>query len=412
MCGEASSTGATRDAQRAPFDETIVAAAALGEAYAGGFVALPDVRNALGGDVARLVAAADKIRQAEAAAQYVLPRGAGKKTAVPGGGGGAPLPPWSVNGQSTVATLLAAAEDWRAVAAFIAPRLYTLATGSRQVETRRFAEDRSRPEEDAETRGLARDAFDVYAPLAHACGLSAYKNELEGLAFRCLYPRQHAAVRAELDERSEEYNQVLNDSHRLLKRALVEDLDTINHVKSLSVAGRTKTPFSVWCKMRQKNCRADEVLDTIALRVVLEPSAAEEAGGVTGEALCYHVLDLVHAQWPHMDFKVKDYCSDPKDNGYRSLHTTSLLRYHGLTLPLEVQIRTSDMHHDAEHGGAAHHRYKQVQRFGAAAENDAQVPVPTGPRHSLLRPEKAGAASSPPLSQSPPGLTRALAISA
>jgi GTP pyrophosphokinase len=101
----------------------------------------------------------------------------------------------------------------------------------------------------------------------------------------------------------------------------------------------------------------DQVLDHLALRVVFEhlesPVEKEKA-----EAMCYHVLNLVHNQWGHNKFRVKDYISNPKPNGYQSLHTTAHVRHHGREWPFEVQVRTREMHRVAEWGQAAHASYK------------------------------------------------------
>jgi (p)ppGpp synthase/HD superfamily hydrolase len=142
--------------------------------------------------------------------------------------------------------------------------------------------------------------------------------------------------------------------------------------------GRIKAPYSVWKKTKARNCSVDDLYDMIALRVVVTPlpdsppttpstptdpttthdAAIAERRAATGKALCEYVLSLVHKTRPHVPGRVKDYISAPKANGYQSLHTTLAMRLRGKGYPVEVQVRTAEMHAIAEHGLAAHSLYK------------------------------------------------------
>jgi (p)ppGpp synthase/HD superfamily hydrolase len=267
---------------------------------------------------------------------------------------------------------------------------------------------------------LAREALDVYAPLAHRLGMHQLKVELEDLGFAVLYPQERALVMAAIEERGAKHELVLADTLAVLKRTLQDDTHFMGSVAHVSFAARAKPPYSVWRKLVKLSrdaqlrgetgpeaaaaltARLDQVLDHLALRVVcdvtapsapegssstaaaadsdLETSAekaAQDAKDAKGFALCYHVLGLVHAQWgknnkdPVSDYKVKDYVSAPKANGYQSLHTTCTCRLHGQAWPFEVQVRTQAMHRVAEWGKAAHVAYKQHDAWTSAYSSQA-----------------------------------------
>ena len=132
----------------------------------------------------------------------------------------------------------------------------------------------------------------------------------------------------------------------------------------VTVTGRTKSIHSTWKKLQRDDCSIDEILDLVALRIVLDPlDQADEA------SLCYHVLGKIHGLWTPLPRTLKDYISSPKPNGYRSLHTTVLVG----AQPLEVQIRTQAMHQVAEFGRAAHWAYKDEANLSDASLPWVQV---------------------------------------
>jgi len=283
---------------------------------------------------------------------------------------------------------------------------------------------------------LARDALDVYAPLAHRLGMHQLKVELEDLGFAVLYPQERALVVAAIDERGAKHEMVLADTLAVLKRTLQDDTHFMGSVAHVSFSARAKPPYSVWRKLVKLSrdaqvrgetgpeaaaaltARLDQVLDHLALRVVfdvadpnaLESSlstaaaaadgdlassaekAAQDAKDAKGFALCYHVLGLVHAQWGKnnhknavSDYKVKDYVSAPKANGYQSLHTTCTCRLHGQAWPFEVQVRTQAMHRVAEWGKAAHVAYKQHDAWATAYSSKLPESQHQGQDHRFTR---------------------------
>lgn len=191
-------------------------------------------------------------------------------------------------------------------------------------------------------RPLAQESMDVFAPIANRLGIGQLKWELEDLSFRCLKPDTYKQIANYIDEKREEregYIQgILTTIDEALQRADIK-ADTY---------GRPKHIYSIWRKMTKKKRSYGELFDVRAVRVVVD-SVAD----------CYIVLGLIHGLWPHIPREFDDYIANPKDNGYQSLHTA----VHGPEgKPVEVQIRTREMHEFAEHGVAAHWRYKEGTR--------------------------------------------------
>ncbi len=185
---------------------------------------------------------------------------------------------------------------------------------------------------------VAREVFDVYAPLAHRLGVGHVKWELEDLSFRYLYPIEYKKIAGLLDEKRlarEEY-----------VRKLTEELE--NRLRDAGIEGevhgRVKHIYSIWRKMQRKNIGFSQVYDIRAVRILV-PEVRD----------CYSVLGIVHSLWRNIAKEFDDYIASPKPNGYRSLHT-AVIGPEGKVV--EVQIRTHQMHEDAELGVCAHWRYK------------------------------------------------------
>jgi GTP pyrophosphokinase len=191
-------------------------------------------------------------------------------------------------------------------------------------------------------REIARETLDIYAPLANRLGVWQLKWELEDLSFRHLEPALYKKIAGMLDERRGEREQFIADAiaqlHSELGRADIES----------DVAGRPKHIYSIYNKMRTKSLDFSEVHDVRGLRVLVEDVKD-----------CYTALGVVHNLWTPIPREFDDYISRPKDNFYRSLHT-AVIGPDGR--PLEVQIRTQEMHRHAELGVAAHWRYKEGVR--------------------------------------------------
>lgn len=221
--------------------------------------------------------------------------------------------------------LLAMVEDVRVVMLRLASRTQTL----------RYLGDF--PNE--QRQEMAREAMDIYAPLANRLGIWQLKWELEDLSFRYLEPQTYKKIARMLDERRVEREQFIAEAVLRLTRELkAVGIDA-------EVYGRPKHIYSIYNKMRGKNLDFEEVYDVRALRVLVD-----EVND------CYTALGIVHSLWQPIPKEFDDYISHPKGNYYRSLHTAVMVPD---GRALEVQIRTREMHHHAELGIAAHWRYKE-----------------------------------------------------
>lgn len=185
---------------------------------------------------------------------------------------------------------------------------------------------------------VAREVFDIYAPLAHRLGIGHIKWELEDLSFRYLEPDQYKYIASLLHERRVDRQNFIH--------CVVEQLEAEMQVAGIDaeVSGRVKHIYSIWRKMQKKNLRFSQIYDVRAVRVLV-PEIRD----------CYTVLGIVHTLWKHIAHEFDDYIANPKENGYRSLHT-AVIGPEGKVL--EVQIRTYEMHEEAELGVCAHWRYK------------------------------------------------------
>jgi GTP diphosphokinase / guanosine-3',5'-bis(diphosphate) 3'-diphosphatase len=190
----------------------------------------------------------------------------------------------------------------------------------------------------------ARETLEVYGPLAHRLGIHKLKWELEDLSFAALHPRKYAEIQAMVAERRADREEHVNEAKAVLQR----ELDKVDIPAEIS--GRPKHFYSIYDKMSKKGREFNEIYDLTAMRVIVERGLDE------GTRDCYGALGLIHSLWKPMPGRFKDYVAMPKFNGYRALHTT-VIGPQGS--PLEIQIRTRDMHGEAELGIAAHWLYKR-----------------------------------------------------
>ena len=198
----------------------------------------------------------------------------------------------------------------------------------------------SKKNNDEETRVLAaKESASIYAPLANRLGIGQLKWELEDISFRYLHPQVYKKIAKLLAETRLDREQYMDDFVDNLNQQL--QLLQING----TVYGRPKHIYSIWKKMQQKSLDFEQLFDVRAVRVVVEK--------VQG---CYSALGIVHTQWRHLPAEFSDYVATPKPNGYQSIHTV-VVDSGGKSI--EVQIRTQQMHDDAELGVAAHWRYKE-----------------------------------------------------
>ncbi|WP_119717358.1 RelA/SpoT family protein [Cognatilysobacter tabacisoli] len=229
--------------------------------------------------------------------------------------------------------LLAIVRDLRVVPILLA----------RQLARMRHAD---RLDDDAR-RALARLTRDIHAPLANRLGIWQLKWELEDLAFRYLEPGTYQQIARLLDEKRGDRERYIEAVKRTLREALAAQ------GLHADVAGRPKHIYSIWKKMQRKDVPIGELYDLRAVRVLVDDVAA-----------CYAALGVVHATWVPIPSEFDDYIARPKRNDYRSLHT-AVIGPEGKTL--EVQIRTAEMHRQAELGVAAHWKYKEGSAQASAA---------------------------------------------
>lgn len=188
----------------------------------------------------------------------------------------------------------------------------------------------------------------VFAPLADRLGLWKIKQQLEDACFKILHPKEYSKIFSEIYD---------NKENKLSIKKISEDIKGL--MKNIGiegdVTGRNKHIYSIYKKMQSKNLTLDEVHDIYAIRIIIE--SIED---------CYRLIGLIHSKWKPIPQKIKDYIASPKSNGYQSLHTT--VRISGYEKPLEIQIRTQEMHLVAEYGAAAHWCYAEDKKSVKANE--------------------------------------------
>ncbi|MED6221365.1 putative GTP diphosphokinase rsh2, chloroplastic [Stylosanthes scabra] len=221
-------------------------------------------------------------------------------------------------------TMFLAMADARAVLIKLADRLHNMMTLDALPATKQ--------------QRFAKETLEIFAPLANRLGISSWKEQLENLCFKHLNPDQHDELSSKLVDSYDEAR--ITSAIEKLEQAL-KDEGISYHV----VSGRHKSLYSVYCKMLKKKLTIDDIHDIYGLRLIVDK-----------EEDCYKALTVVHQLWSEVPGKLKDYIRRPKFNGYQSLHTVVMGEG---KVPLEVQIRTKDMHLQAEFGFAAHWRYKE-----------------------------------------------------
>lgn len=231
--------------------------------------------------------------------------------------------------------LLAMSEDIRVLLVKLADRLHNMRT----LHYIQKPEKRYR---------IARETMDIYVPLAERVGVHKIKEELEDLAFSYMNPEARDSITNRLS--------FLRQEGSGLVETIITELDKI--IKDAGIAaevtGREKTRYSIWKKMQRKNISFEQLSDIMAFRI-----------GVDTVGECYHALGIIHSHYPVVPGRFKDFISTPKPNGYRSLHTTVIgPKNHRI----EIQIRTHEMHAEADLGVAAHWAYKQGAAKGAQAD--------------------------------------------
>ncbi len=202
---------------------------------------------------------------------------------------------------------------------------------------------------DKQTR-IARETLEIFAPLAHRLGMNAIKWELEDLAFSVLHPKVYDEIVHLVAERAPQREKVLTE----ITQQIEADLKAAR--LKATVTGRPKHYYSIYQKMVVRGRDFSDIYDLVALRILVEQPQH-----------CYAVMGILHARWRPLPGRFKDYISTPKFNLYQSLHTTVMGPH---SAPVELQIRTWDMHRKAEYGVAAHWKYKELATARGGTPDD------------------------------------------
>jgi len=223
--------------------------------------------------------------------------------------------------------IVAMASDVRVILIKLADRLHNMRTLSALPKQKQIEK--------------AKETLEIYAPIAHRLGIHAIKWELEDLAFQALHPRKYAEIKVLVAQQRDDRERYVSSARELLERSLGEV------GIGAQISGRAKHFYSIYSKMARKDREFNEIYDLTAMRVIVETTKD-----------CYGAVGIVHSLWKPLPGRFKDFVAMPKFNMYQSLHTT-VIGPEGR--PLEIQIRTRDMHNTAEYGVAAHWMYKAAE---------------------------------------------------
>ena len=293
-------------------DDATIVAAVLHDTVEDTEATLEEIENLFGPDIRRLVDGLTKIKKLDLVS---------KKAA---------------QGENFRKLLLAIVDDIRVLLVKLADRLHNMRTLHYMAPEKRLR--------------IAEETVEIYAPLAGRMGMQELREELEELAFRHIKPEAHETITKRLEEVTQREGRVISEIENDLKGKLAE------RGIEAQVYGRRKRPYSIWKKMERKSVSFEQLSDIFGFRVIVDKPED-----------CYRVLGIVHMTWPMVPGRYKDYISTPKQNDYRSLHTTVVGPGRQR---VELQIRTDKMDRVAEYGIAAHARYKDGRTAGAIGEAD------------------------------------------
>ncbi|KND52104.1 MAG: guanosine-3',5'-bis(diphosphate) 3'-pyrophosphohydrolase [Parcubacteria bacterium C7867-003] len=190
---------------------------------------------------------------------------------------------------------------------------------------------------------IAKETLEIYAPLAYRLGIKTLQRELEDLAFAYVYPKEFEEIKKILKKKKEEVENHLDKFEKSLKKELAK-----NGITEFKMDHRVKSLYSLYKKLQKYKWDVEAIYDISALRVTVKEVSD-----------CYRILGIVHGAWRPLPGRIKDYIASPKLNGYRSIHTTIFTGDGGI---IEVQIRTEEMHKEAEYGVASHLSYKEGKK--------------------------------------------------
>src|SRR5436189_899852 len=293
--------GAAKICAQLRLDDETIAAALLHDVVEDTDAEIDDVREEFGDEVAKLVEGVTKLTRVHFQSRE------------------------QAEAENYRKLIVAMAEDARVILIKLADRLHNL----RDIEYLGKQKQMQK----------AKETLEVYAPLAHRLGIHALKWELEDLAFETLHPRKYEEIKTMVSERRADREGHVSEAARSLQLEL-DEVDIPGEIP-----GRARRFYSIYDKMAKKGREFNEIYDLTAMRVIAERSGDE------GTRDCYGALGLIHSLWKPMPGRFKDFIAMPKFNAYQALHTT-VIGPQGR--PLEIQVRTRDMHGTAEFGVAAH----------------------------------------------------------
>ncbi len=312
--------GVARIAAQLRLDEQTLAAALLHDVVEDTETDIEDVRSEFGAEIARLVEGVTKLTRIQFQSRE------------------------QAEAENYRKMVVAMSEDVRVILIKLADRLHNMRTIEYLGKQKQIQK--------------AKETLEVYAPLAHRLGIHALKWELEDLAFQTLHPRKYEEIKTMVAERRADREGHVAEAGDVLARELAKvDIPA-------EISGRAKHFYSIYDKMAKKGREFNEIYDLTAMRVIVE------RGGEEGTRDCYGALGLIHSLWKPMPGRFKDYVAMPKFNGYRSLHTT-VIGPEGR--PLEIQVRTREMHEIADLGVAAHWKFDKRGKEVAGDEWGAWV---------------------------------------
>lgn len=224
--------------------------------------------------------------------------------------------------------LISAVDDPRVLVIKISDRLHNMLTleGLREEKRQR----------------IAKETLVVYAPISHRLGISSIKNELEDKSFLYIFPQEYHKIQDYIKQNNQSFSLKLNDFARKIQELMLKNGFEEN---DFQLESRIKRPYSIYLKMQRKGIGIDEILDLLAIRIL-----------VKNPLDCYKVLGIIHLEFKPIVSRFKDYIALPKENAYQTIHTTIFDK----SSVFEIQIRTFSMHKNAEFGVAAHWKYKNI----------------------------------------------------
>jgi GTP diphosphokinase / guanosine-3',5'-bis(diphosphate) 3'-diphosphatase len=296
-------------------DEATIAAAVLHDTVEDTDATLDEIKTKFGRQIGELVDGLTKIKRLDLVSKR------------------------AAQGENFRKLLLAIAADVRVLLVKLADRLHNMRTLHFMPADKR--------------KRIAEETLEIYAPLAGRMGIQEMREELEDLAFRTIHPEAHETISKRLNDLSEKSERLVEEiEHDLTARLAAKGV-------SAKVTGRKKQPYSIWRKMERKSVAFEQLSDVIGFRIVVD--SVDD---------CYRALGVVHTTWPMVPGRYKDYISTPKQNDYRSIHTTVIGPGRQR---VELQIRTPDMDDVAEYGIAAHALYKDGVTDGSRLASESRA---------------------------------------